>query len=171
MSCSTNWRCLGCCATVCCTLVAMLTVQAADSPSRRRRNAGAQDATVESTTPEENRLREGLKLEEEVGEFRDAGGRITFYPSNQKITLTVLENLALERVYAELEQRLERRRWSVSGVVTEYRGGNYLLITRAVMKPKAATTGEPARGRSQSSASMPRQLRAGQDSGRRHLGG
>ena len=94
-------------------------------------------------------------MEDELGEFRDAGGRITFYPSNRKITLTVLESLALERVYTELEQRLERRRWSVSGTVTEYRGGNYLHISRAVMKPKAATTEEPTRGRATPSVTTP----------------
>lgn len=139
---------------VACTLHAFVVTDAADLPPRQRKSE-SHSAKAESTAREGSRLREGLELKDEVGEFRDAGGRIAFYPANRKVTLTVLESLALERVYSELEQRLERRRWSVSGTVTEYRGGNYLQITRAVMKPKTESTAEPTRARATPSPSKP----------------
>jgi hypothetical protein len=46
----------------------------------------------------------------------------------------VLENLALERINRELGQARGNLQWTVSGIVTEFRGNNYLLVTRAVVK-------------------------------------
>jgi hypothetical protein len=46
----------------------------------------------------------------------------------------VLENLALERINRELGQARGTLQWTVSGIVTEYRGNNYLLVTKAVVK-------------------------------------
>jgi hypothetical protein len=45
-----------------------------------------------------------------------------------------LENLALERVARIVSESPDQLQWSVSGMVTEYRGQNYLLITTALLK-------------------------------------
>ena len=79
------------------------------------------------------RLREDTRLENETGEFWITGERIRFYSESRGV-FTVLENLALERVSGVIDGHVTPRQWSVSGVVKEYRGGNYLLITRAVLK-------------------------------------
>jgi hypothetical protein len=72
-----------------------------------------------------------------AGTFKVAGDRITFCPRDQETALLVLENLALERVGGMLES-VGGRLWSVSGTVTEYRGRNYLLIDRAVVRSHGA---------------------------------
>ena len=90
-----------------------------------------------------SRVREGSKLVEQLGEFRETGGRIAFYPAGSTDSLLVLENLALERVSRDLE--LGTRKWSVSGTITEYLGLNYLLIQRAVMKQRSAVDGAEPR--------------------------
>lgn len=79
------------------------------------------------------RLRQGTKLDKVRGQFRLAGDRIAFYPDDLDTTeLTVLENLALERL-AVMVVEDRNRNWVVSGTVTEYQGKNYLLVSRAVM--------------------------------------
>lgn len=81
-----------------------------------------------------HRVREGSRVVNQLGEFHDAGERIAFYPDGTKKPLLLLENLALERVSRDLEQGT--RKWSVTGTITEYRGSNYLLIERALMKQR-----------------------------------
>ncbi|MBP86037.1 MAG: hypothetical protein CMJ64_04860 [Planctomycetaceae bacterium] len=83
-----------------------------------------------------HRAREGSKIVQQLGEFRETGGRIAFYPEGSTKSLVLLENLALERVSRDLEQGT--RKWNVSGAITEYRGANYLLIERAVLKQRSA---------------------------------
>ena len=85
----------------------------------------------------QRRLREGMKLVNRVGELREAGGRIAFYPDGGTHSLQLLENLALERVSRDLDQT--NRKWSVTGIVTEFRGGNYLLLHRAVLKARVSS--------------------------------
>jgi len=87
---------------------------------------------------DERRLREGSALQEETGVFQDTGNRIVFQARGRKTQLTVLENLALERISATLEEDRQARLWTVSGVVTEFRGGNYLLVSRAVLRARHA---------------------------------
>lgn len=93
------------------------------------------DESQDEASKKQFRLREGAKLVEQVGEFREAGGRIAFYPEGASSSLQLLENLALERVARDLDQR--KRKWSVTGIVTEFRGGNYLLLHRAVQKARS----------------------------------
>jgi hypothetical protein len=81
-------------------------------------------------------LREGTKLANCDGGFRDTGDRVEFRVGDSDQRLVALENLALERVAGILAETRGELAWSVSGVVTEYRGVNYLLITRAVLKSK-----------------------------------
>jgi len=88
-------------------------------------------------------LREGTVLKNLAGTFKLAGDRITFCPSDQEAAFPVLENLALERIWGMLES-VGGRSWSVSGTVTEYRGRNYLLIDRAVVRfPGTQSTARP----------------------------
>ena len=89
------------------------------------------------------RLREGMTLVNQVGEMKEAGGRILFYPDGSGDSLQLLENLALERISNELDQ--PHRKWSVTGIVTEYLGGNYLLLHRAVLKARTSPRRDRAR--------------------------
>ena len=82
------------------------------------------------------RLREGVELRDETGQFEIAGERVRFRPTDRDIKLIVLENLALERVSRVLEETRSPPTWSVSGRITEYHGSNFLLITRAVVKSR-----------------------------------
>jgi hypothetical protein len=96
--------------------------------ARSSRNAPSDDA--------EFRIREGIELTNEVGEFQVAGERIRFRPRDRNVKLTVLENTALERVSRVLDETRTPPTWSVSGRITEYHGSNFLLITRAVVKSR-----------------------------------
>ena len=98
----------------------------------RSTSAGGLDATK---SPE--RLREGTRLIDVVGTFQAIGGdSVSFSPkaSENKDSFRVLENLALERISNALEANRGPRQWIVSGTITEYRGANYLLVTRAVIQ-------------------------------------
>ena len=86
------------------------------------------------------RLREGELISNQTGIFRETGDRISFYSSGGDESMRVLENLALERVALQLDKTRDRRSWTVSGSVTEYRGMNYLLIKRAVLKGRTKTS-------------------------------
>ena len=87
------------------------------------------------------RLREGMKLVNRIGELHGVGGRVVFKLDGEPHSLQLLENLALERVIGDLDQT--NRKWSISGVVTEYKGGNYLLLQRAVLKARVSHPSSP----------------------------
>jgi hypothetical protein len=98
------------------------------------------------------RIREGSKLIDQIGEFQKSGETSTggalvvhFYSKELHGPMRVLENLALERVVRTLDDNPAIWLWSVTGVVTEFHGENYLLITRAVLKahPKSTPVGSP----------------------------
>jgi hypothetical protein len=81
------------------------------------------------------RLRENTRLVDVTGTFQATGGdSVSFSPSGNKDSLRVLENLALERISRTLDENRGSRQWVVSGTVTEYRGNNYLLVTKAVIQ-------------------------------------
>lgn len=80
------------------------------------------------------RLREGSKLHHAEGRFEFAGDRISFQITATKESFRVLENLALERISKVLGEDREPQVWIISGTVTEYRGSNYLLITKSILK-------------------------------------
>ena len=84
-----------------------------------------------------DRLREGTRLTDELGTFQLSGDRIAFVPGGgAKDSLRVLENLALQRISFALDDSHGQGQWLVSGIITEYRGANYLLITKAVIPPQ-----------------------------------
>jgi hypothetical protein len=85
------------------------------------------------------RLREGTRLVDVPGSFASIGAdRVTFSPAGGKDAYRVLENLALQRVGQSLEENQGLRQWIVSGIITEYRGSNYLLVTKAVTDSAAS---------------------------------
>ncbi len=81
------------------------------------------------------RLREGTKINNQVGFFRLDGGKATFVTENGR-ELGGLPNLNLERVVRVLKgaEDAESIRWHVDGLVTEFVDQNYILISRAVYK-------------------------------------
>jgi hypothetical protein len=84
------------------------------------------------------RLREGTRLRDATGRFRQSGESLTFIDGEGR-QITGLANLNLERILRMLKtvEEPESITWSVSGTVTEFSGRNYLLISRAVYKASA----------------------------------
>lgn len=100
--------------------------------------SGFRPSTVSREDAEENakrRLREGTVLTDQGGRFRQDGDGAIFI-SEKQLEFIALQNLNLERVTRTLKGSdvSESIRWSVSGMVTEFNGRNFLLITRAVYK-------------------------------------
>lgn len=92
------------------------------------------------------RAREGSLLTDEIGSFEFVGDRIVFVPVGSKESLRVLENLALERIVRELGDARDQRNWLVGGVLTEFKGANYLLVTKSLLQsPSTPTTSRPGR--------------------------
>ncbi|MCC9609368.1 hypothetical protein LOC68_05565 [Blastopirellula sp. JC732] len=81
-----------------------------------------------------NRVREGTRITDSVGQFDWVGDRMNFVSDDGTQDFHVLENLAMERVAQSMEQSASKITWTVSGVVTEYRGSNYLLIEHVTLK-------------------------------------
>jgi hypothetical protein len=81
-----------------------------------------------------DRQREGTRLSDVNGRFEMAGDRVTFFPNGGRESYRLLENLSLERVAQVITESRARQEWTVSGTLTEYRGANYLLLTKAVIK-------------------------------------
>ena len=73
-----------------------------------------------------------------IGRFRTTGDRVAFYSQEDERQFPALENLALERIARAINESSDDLQWSVSGIVTEFRGQNYLLVTRAIRKAEAS---------------------------------
>jgi hypothetical protein len=112
-----------------------LDADAAKEPAPNK-DAGSAKATSE---PEKDvtklRLREGTRLRDISGRFRQNGDTLTFI-DEQKREIGGLPNLNLERIIRMLKtvEEPESITWSVSGTITEFSGRNYLLVSRAVYK-------------------------------------
>jgi len=103
------------------------------TPMSAGRPTASSAGTTGATKPNE-RLREGTKLVDVIGTFQSAGGdSLAFSRDGGKESFRVLENQWLQRVGQVLENNPAGRQWIVSGVITEYRSANYLLLTKAVM--------------------------------------
>lgn len=111
------------------------------------------------------RLREGTRLASSVGRFSRSGRRWLFEqdsaqaePSDKPaaeaqsaaavnpatqllppVRFRVLENLALQRVANSIVQDPSDVRWSVSGVITEFDGENWLLLSTVYRAPGGPT--------------------------------
>lgn len=92
-----------------------------------------QDPVAESDEAPTNRIREGTTIQAATGWFKRSGDRIEFQPTGENVKFVVLENLALERVAAELEGEVTLV-WQIDGTITEFHGRNYLLVDRAFVK-------------------------------------
>ena len=81
------------------------------------------------------RYREGAQIASRVGQILVEGDSATFVMSDG-VKMGVLENLNLERIIRTLKtaSQPDQVEWTVSGMVTEYGGQNYLLVSRAVYK-------------------------------------
>ena len=90
------------------------------------------------------RLREGTKLIDVTGTFQAAGAdSVSFLVNGNKESYRVLQNLTLQRVSFALEDNRALRQWIISGTITEYRGTNFLLLTKAVIQlPEGEAAGE-----------------------------
>jgi hypothetical protein len=104
------------------------------SPTTNDRQQPAIPSSAGTTKPTE-RLREGTRLIDVTGTFQSIGNdSVSFSPGANKDSFRVLENLALERISRTLDENRGPRQWIVSGLITEYRGSNYLLVTKAVIQ-------------------------------------
>jgi hypothetical protein len=87
------------------------------------------------------RLREGTRLIDVVGTFQSLGNDSVSFSPGGKDSLRVLENLALQRVVFILDDNKGARQWIVSGIITEYKGSNYILVTKAQQQEGEAVAG------------------------------
>jgi hypothetical protein len=121
------------------TLILILTISAISLLASEPTGREAPDKPAANERPAiKQRRREG-DLFQAPGRFESTGDRITFYADEGEEVFRVLENLALERIARVLEDPSGlggSRKWNVTGVVTEYRGSNYLLIERAILKAR-----------------------------------
>ena len=83
---------------------------------------------------EKGLLREGTKLEKVIGHFEISGDRLVFFPVKHGGPLTMLENISVQRIDQLIRLTPDKVTWNVSGIITECRGSNYLLIKRAFIK-------------------------------------
>jgi hypothetical protein len=99
------------------------------------RDSAASSLSSSASNKPAERIREGTRLIDEVGTFQSVGDRVSFLPGGNKEALRVLENLALERIDRTLgESGNQQRPWIISGVITEFKGANYLLVSKAQLQ-------------------------------------
>ena len=122
-----------------CAAVLLLGAALAGAPAS---NATDEDARPtahatdgESTSPQANlRVREGTEIVDQVGHFRLTGGRVIFFTADGRRRLVGLENLNLERIARTIAESPQPPQWGVTGTITEYRGANFLLVRRAILR-------------------------------------
>jgi hypothetical protein len=141
----------------------LVTVDAGDRPSPKepiRDFTGKPEQDLEAARL---RLREGTRLKDVSGRFRQSGDSLTFIDGENR-EISGLPNLNLERILRMLKsvEEPESVTWSVSGAITEFSGRNYLLISRAVYKaaappPAPETISETASGPSPDASETGRQ--------------
>ena len=107
----------------------------------------AKPPVVNQVAPAKLRLREGTQMVDRAGSIRVSGQRYVFHSAPDGSEFRLLENLALERVIRTQDELREDRPWTVSGVVTEFQGENFLLLTRAVAKSSPPSTSAARTGR------------------------
>jgi len=80
------------------------------------------------------RIREGTEIADQIGYFKLVGGRLVFFTGKDGQGFVGLENLNLERIARDVANHPEPLPWRVTGTVTEFRGNNFLLVERAILK-------------------------------------
>jgi hypothetical protein len=84
-------------------------------------------------------VREGGELVGQIGYFQTAGNRLAFVSADNKGHYVALENQNLERVSQAIAENSQAQ-WIVSGTISQYRGENYILLSRAELKPARSLT-------------------------------
>jgi len=108
------------------------------SSETRCAHAQGFEATAPTTPAKtKDRLREGTELVDVTGHFKLTGDRATFYLADGSARFNGLENLTLERVSTVIAEDPTPMERIVTGKITEFKGNNYLLITRAILKAKS----------------------------------
>lgn len=132
-----------------------MSAQAAQRPGSSRE---AGDTPASPAEQAGQRVREGSVLDAQ-GSFKINGDRGIFQTVDGTGRYTVLENLNLERIAAAISESPDQLVWTVNGTVTEYRGTNYLLVQRAMIKPKSKPGAKlgPAERKPASAQSLPSQ--------------
>lgn len=106
-----------------------------DAPS------SAKSTDAPPTAPEARRrtarLREGTEIRDVPGRIHLADNRFEFVSHDGRYRMRILENLALERAARKSGESAQSVAWKVSGVVTEFESGNYLLVRRIVVDDAA----------------------------------
>jgi hypothetical protein len=95
---------------------------------------------VARSAKEKSKLREGSKIIDRSGRFTLRLERYQF--DSLEVdggSFTLLENQLLERVSSATSNQDENAIWAVTGVITEYNGNRFLLLERAVLKPRKST--------------------------------
>jgi hypothetical protein len=124
--------------------VSILTV-AVVSLYQAQRGLLAQNPIAElSSGKPKDRVREGTELQDVLGTFRLTGDRATFYPAEGAGKFGGLENQTLERVATVIAEDPATMEWLVTGTITEFKGNNYILVTRAILKAKPSSLTKPA---------------------------
>jgi hypothetical protein len=106
----------------------------ADGSQTHSRSTADDPTSRSSRRPTGARMREGTEIRDVPGQFVQVDGRFEFVYLDGSQRLRLLENLALERASRKVEETSQNVTWSVSGVVTEYHGANYLLVKRVVVE-------------------------------------
>jgi hypothetical protein len=125
---------------VCAAAIARTTTADDESTPPATATSGAVETAAPAATPNRAdnprlRRREGAKLAAKSGRFERRGERYVFLADGDAAHYLVLENLMLERVANMLADASGGQlQWSVDGTTTEFRGANYLLLHRAVVK-------------------------------------
>ena len=125
-------------AATCSAAAAAMTERANAAGLRNKESAESAPAADEQQRVME-RYREGMKLEDEQGEFQRLAGRWVFRCQSSGARFLVLENLGLERVAEQVADSPEATGWIASGLITEFRGARYLLLSRAVQRAEAVS--------------------------------
>jgi len=86
-----------------------------------------------------NRIREGTAFKGKHVFFRETGDQIVLYTVEDSQRFACLKNLALERILATMQEKPERQFWKIDGEFTEFRGENFVLISRAVVAQPPAS--------------------------------
>jgi hypothetical protein len=100
---------------------------------------GRMPQIARSTGKDKTKLREGSRLIDRAGSFSDRGGRYFFSAEGESEPFTLLENQTLERVTSASSNQDDNAKWTVTGVITEFKDGRFLLLERAVLGPRKAS--------------------------------
>ena len=106
-------------------------------------NLTAGDGTLKPETSAEHSqrepgklIREGSRIESKLMLVRSAGDNLILETEEDKQSFEALENLALERILQAVRADSGDKHWLVTGLATEYRGRNFLLLERVSRAPR-----------------------------------